>query len=184
MKIKRKYKLIFEILIFAILIFLDQFTKYLAVVNLKGQAAIIVIKDFIDLTYLENRGAAFGILQDKLILFSILTIIILGAITYFKIKIDNLVYKVNLDRKIKNKYLFLNGVLLVLFAGAIGNFIDRLRFNYVVDFVRFKFVDFPVFNVADMLITTSSVLLIILLIFVFKSSEFDYLSKNGDANAE
>lgn len=182
MKIKWKLKLLIEIFVFVFLIFLDQITKYLAVINLKGQDSIVVIKNILDLTYLENRGAAFGILQDKIILFAILTIVVLGAIIYFKIKIDKLVYKPIISNKIRKKYLFLNAVLILLLTGAIGNFIDRLRMNYVVDFLRFKFIDFPVFNVADMLVVVSSVLLMLILIFVFKSSEFEYLNNSKESN--
>jgi len=184
MKIKWKIKLVIEILVFALLMFLDQITKYLAVVNLKGHSSIVVIKGILDLTYLENRGAAFGILEDKIILFSILTIAVLGVIIYFKIKIDLLVYKQTITNKIRNKYLFLNAILILLFTGATGNFIDRIRFNYVVDFFRFGFIDFPIFNVSDILITSSSVLLIFILLFVFKSKEFDYLNNSGDSNVK
>jgi len=184
MKIKRKNKIIIEIILFVLLLFLDQITKYIAVLNLKGKSPIVVIKDFFEFIYYENSGAAFGILQDKIILFSILTIIILGVIIYFKIKIDNVLYNLSIENIVRKKYLLLSTVLIFLFAGAVGNFIDRIRFNYVVDFLRFTFIDFPIFNVADMLVTISSILLIIILIFVFKSKEFDYLNTTKETNAE
>lgn len=185
MKLQRKFKVLLEVAVLVILILLDQLTKYLAVVNLKGESPVVIIKNIVELTYLENTGAAFGILANKIILFAILTFIILGAIIYFKIKIDNLIYKKGLEKKLRMKYLFLSWVLVTLFTGAIGNFIDRIRLNYVVDFIRFKFIDFPVFNIADILITCSSVLLIIMLIFVFKSEEFDLLnSKEEETDAK
>lgn len=180
MKLKRNIKTIIEIAVFILLIITDQFTKHLAVINLKGESPVVILKDIVELTYLENTGAAFGILENKILLFSILTVIILGAVIYFKIKIDNLLYGKELAVKVRKKYLFLSWILVTLFTGAVGNFIDRIRLDYVVDFIRFKFINFPVFNVADILITCSSVLLIFLLIFVFKSSEFELLNSKRD----
>ena len=179
MKIARKLKILLEIITFIILIFFDQLTKYLAVIKLQNNESVTVIKNVINLTYLENKGAAFGIFEDKIVFFAILTIIILSAIVYFKVLIDKVLFNSIITPKIKKKYLTLSWVLVFLFSGAVGNFIDRLRFNYVVDFIQFKFINFPVFNFADILITCSSGLLIILLLFVFKTNDLEYLNKKG-----
>ena len=107
----------------------------------------------INLTYLENRGAAFGILQDKRILFVILTIAIVLYLLYYFIT------------NLKSNPLVLNIAFSLIISGALGNFYDRLFQGYVVDFIEFAFVDFPVFNIADILVTVGCGLLIIYILF-------------------
>ena len=109
---------------------------------------------------MENRGAAFGILQNKQKMFYILTIIVLIVICY-------LLYKMT-DIK-KNLLYFI--VLILIFSGAIGNFIDRLKNKYVIDFIYFKPIDFPVFNCADIYITIACFLMIIYLILENKNEK-------------
>ncbi len=107
----------------------------------------------INLTYLENRGAAFGILQDKRILFVILTIAIVLYLLYYFIT------------NLKSNPLVLNIAFSLIISGALGNFYDRLFQGYVVDFIEFAFIDFPVFNIADILVTVGCGLLIIYILF-------------------
>ena len=107
----------------------------------------------INLTYLENRGAAFGILQDKRILFVILTIAIVIYLLYYFIT------------NLKSNPLVLNIAFSLIISGALGNFYDRLFQGYVVDFIEFAFVDFPVFNIADIFVTVGCGLLIIYILF-------------------
>lgn len=107
----------------------------------------------INLTYLENRGAAFGILQDKRILFVILTISIVIYLLYYFIT------------NLKSNPLVLNIAFSLIISGALGNFYDRLFQGYVVDFIEFAFVDFPVFNIADIFVTVGCGLLIIYILF-------------------
>ena len=71
-------------------------------------------------------------------------------------------------------------ICIMLFAGGIGNFIDRVRFNYVVDFFYFKLIDFPIFNVADIYVSVSCVFLAILIIFFYKDKDFDFLGKKKE----
>ena len=111
----------------------------------------------LNLTYLENRGAAFGILQDNRIFFILLTIVIVAGLIYYFIKN----YKTNPQ--------ILNIALAFVISGAIGNFYDRLIQGYVVDFLEFAFVKFPVFNVADTFVTVGSFLIIIYLLFFEES---------------
>lgn len=144
------------ILIIIIGVFLDRVSKVYAVNNFIENP---IQGNFLNFTYLENRGAAFGILQDSRLFFIILTIaIVVGLIYYF---VKN--YKTNPK--------ILNIALALIISGALGNFYDRLFQGYVVDFLEFAFVRFPVFNVADILVTVGSFLIIIYLLFFEESKE-------------
>lgn len=140
------------------MVFLDQLTKYLAVIKLKNSDSFKIIKNVLELTYTENTGAAFGILEGMQWLFYILTVVVLIFILYLynKTKID------------KRFYVF-DTSLVLIFSGAIGNFIDRIRLKYVVDFIYFVPINFPVFNVADICITIGCVLLFLSLLIVNKN---------------
>ena len=118
------------------LIAFDQLTKYLAVIFLKGKAAFPVIKNVFELMYLENRGAAFGMMQGKLAFFIPLTLCMCALFVFIYIKLP-------FDRK----FNFMRIVICFIFAGAIGNFIDRTVHGYVIDFLSFVLINFPVFNV-------------------------------------
>lgn len=151
------------LIISILLIVLDQWTKSLAVAHLKGQEAIVLWEGVFELRYLENRGAAFGILQNQRMFFLILTILILAGITYIYLK------RIPMERR----FLWLDVIAVLFFAGAIGNFIDRLVQNFVVDFFYFCLIDFPIFNVADIYVTVAAFLLIALGFFYYKEEDFD-----------
>ena len=127
----------------------DRLTKIYAVNNFMEKS---IDGKLINLTYLENRGAAFGILQDKRLVFIILTTAIVLYLLYYFVK------------NIKTSPIILNLSLAMIISGAIGNFYDRLIQGYVVDFLEFSFVKFPVFNVADILVTVGCALMIIYII--------------------
>lgn len=148
-----------------LLTFLDQWTKHLAVTHLAGQESITLIRGVFQLQYLENRGAAFGILQNKLWIFVILTIVYLFVAVFIYFKIPR-----------RKKYLMLHIIAVLLTAGALGNFIDRIRLGYVVDFFYFSLIDFPIFNVADILVVVSFILLAICILFVYKEEDFSFLN--------
>ena len=136
-----------------VLILLDQLTKKWAVSSLRGHDDIILIRGVLQL-----RGAAFGILKDSRLFFIILTVLFAVVITVFYVSYY------------KRQHASMALVLLYSFltAGAIGNFIDRLLHGFVVDFIYFSLIDFPVFNVADIYITCSCVFVII---YVFLSEK-------------
>ena len=130
---------------------LDRITKLWAVNSLMGQKDITIIKDFFDLSYLENRGAAFGIFQGKAYLLAAVTLVILVFLF------------VNYLRS-KNKTKIFTWSTGLIISGAVGNLIDRLTLGYVVDFVTLHYKNsyyFPSFNVADMCITFGTGLLIL-----------------------
>lgn len=150
----------------AFLIFLDQITKYMAQSGLKDQPAIPIIKDVFELSYVENRGAAFGIMQNQQWFFIVMTAAVLAVLAWFFHKIP-----------VERRYLPLSGCMTTLTAGAIGNLIDRVRLNYVVDFFYFKLINFPVFNVADIYVVVSIILLALLILFYYKEDELDQIMK-------
>ncbi len=172
MKTSSKSKGLFillDVLFFILLVILDQITKNLAVVYLKDKPAYVIWDGVFELHYLENSGAAFGMLQNQKILFVTIAAVILVIIGYVLIKLP------------RNKHFAMLEMLLVLIAsGAVGNMIDRVQFNYVVDFFYFKLIDFPIFNVADIYVSVSCVLLAILVIFFYKDDDFDFLGKKKE----
>lgn len=144
-------------ILFVILVAIDQVTKYIAIINLKGKNEVVIIDKWLHFTYVENSGAAFGIFQNATILFTILTIIIVFGIMWYMLKESN------------NIGVFLKFSLVMIIAGAIGNLIDRIRLGYVVDFIYSPLgglYNFPVFNFADIYVTCSAILLIIYLLFI------------------
>ena len=168
------------------MIFLDQITKWLAVVNLKDKPAFVIWKDVFELHYLENQSAAFGVdflsiiqrifqfqyfidhpdvfLKVRMAFFTVLTIlvVILFIVMYFKIPWNK-------------HFMWLKVILLLFVAGAIGNLIDRMCQNYVVDFFYFKLINFPIFNVADIYVTVAAIMFIVLCLFYYKEEDFEFL---------
>lgn len=139
---------IFFIVGISLLVFLDQLTKWLVVLKLKPIHDLPIIKDVFHLTYVENRGAAFGILEGKHLFFVITTVTIFIFLTvyYFRLPSGRI-------------YHWMRLALVLLGAGAIGNLIDRIRHGYVVDFLYFKLIDFPVFNIADICVVVGVAIL-------------------------
>ena len=131
-----------------VLVCIDQFTKYLVVGHLKDRPAYVLIRNIFQLEYLENRGAAFGILQNQRVFF------------YSKVPMER-------------KYLPLRICAVLIVGGAFGNCIDRIRLNYVVDFFYFKLIDFPIFNVADIYVTVAAFLLVILILVYYKEEDLE-----------
>ncbi|HDT8027818.1 TPA: signal peptidase II, partial [Enterococcus faecalis] len=123
-------------LISALLVGLDQWSKYLTVQNISLGETKEFIPGFLSLTHLRNTGAAWSLLEGKMIFFYVITVIVSVVIIYLLIK------------NYKKSIWYSVGLSFVL-AGAIGNFIDRVRLGYVVDMLQTDFMNFPIFNVAD-----------------------------------
>ena len=154
-------------MLFVILVIADQLTKHLAVVKLKNQAAYNLINGILEFNYLENRGAAFGVLQNQKYFFVFVALIFIGVIVFVLIKVPT-----------QKKYYSLNILLVMIAAGAVGNMIDRVRYDYVVDFIYLVCIQFPIFNVADIYVTTATVILVFQILFVYKTNDFNFLSFN------
>ena len=147
---------------------LDQWTKWLAVTHLKDKEAFVLWEGIFELRYLENRGAAFGMLQNQRMVFLVLTVVIMAGTLWIYQKLPQ-------TRRFIPLRLTAAGIL----AGAAGNMTDRLIHGYVVDFLYFSLIDFPIFNVADIYVTVSSFLLLLLYFFFYREEEFDFLSGKG-----
>ncbi len=138
--------MIMYLLISPALIVVDRVSKWLTVDYLKSADSVDLIPDVLSLTYVENRGAAFGILQDARWLFVVVTVAVLVALGVYIV------------RSKPEARLFRWAVTLI-YAGALGNLIDRIAFGYVVDMIREHFFDFPVFNFADCCIVVGTAVL-------------------------
>lgn len=135
--------------IIAAVVILDQITKFVASTLLDPGEIISFIPSILSFRYHENKGAAWGMLADhRWIFMSVSTIAIVAILTFLIIKK-------------KNNPLLLNLSLAFFAGGGIGNMIDRVYLGYVVDFIRFDFIEFPIFNVADSFITIGAILIIL-----------------------
>jgi signal peptidase II len=130
-------------IVVASVIILDQITKYLALKLLQLNTPLVLLKNFFNLTLVHNRGAAFGMFQNQLLMFVASSILAIAIILF------------SLRNK-KNTLMFKLSLSLIL-GGAIGNLIDRIRFGFVIDFLDFRV--WPVFNLADSFITVAAILL-------------------------
>jgi len=165
--LSKKTLICLDIFLIVFLTVVDQITKIL-VTPLKTKDAIVIIKDVFEIRYLENHGAAFGMMQNQKIIFLIITAVVLTLISYFIAKIPE-----------EKKFIKLNISLAIIIAGAIGNLIDRVYFSYVRDFLYFKLIDFPIFNIADCYITIATAWLAIMILFFYKDEDFKFLSKKN-----
>ncbi len=166
-KINRNLSMIFATVLIVVLSLIDQYTKLLAVDYLKDSSDFILIPGVLQLHYLENTGAAFSILEGKQMFFAILTPILLVALAV-------VLFKMPQDKK----YLPLDYIIIFLIAGAIGNYIDRISNNYVVDFIYFSLINFPVFNVADIYVTCAVFALLIAILFVYKDEDLEEIKNS------
>lgn len=153
-------KAIAGILIILVLVLLDQLSKQAAVEYLKNSPDLILIPGVLQLHYLENTGAAFSLLEGKMTLFYITTPILAALLAYLYLRTPA-----------RKRYLPLLIVYLFLIAGALGNLIDRILYQYVIDFIYFSLINFPVFNVADIYVTCSTVVLFLLILFYFQDMD-------------
>ncbi len=158
------------ILISILLIAIDQISKFLAITHLKGTNGISIIDGVFKLQYLENRGAAFGIFEGRQWFLLGVTILLTLLLAYVYTKINTV-----------DKFSGFSYCIIFIFAGAIGNLIDRIYHGFVVDFLYFELIDFAIFNIADSYITVSVVILFALMLFKYKEDDIDELfSKVGN----
>lgn len=162
---KKKILLLVDIIAIVLLIALDQFTKYLAVQNLESKPPVKLINGVLELNFLMNTGAAFGLLKDQKVFFVLVAVLILFIIAYVLFRLPD-----------DKKYNVMHVLLVMIASGAAGNMIDRIKNNYVVDFIYFSLINFPIFNVADIYVTVATFVLVILFLFYYKENDFDFLS--------
>ncbi len=170
-KIFSYIKLLIFILFF---VFMDQWTKYMATIRLKGNDDVIIIKDVLHLHYLDggNTGAAWGLLSGKINLFILFTVIAIIIISVFIYNLQNLIENNN-DAFNSKRFIFLKYMMALLIAGAVGNLIDRIINGYVIYFIYFKLINFPIFNVADCYVTISCLFIVLICLFKIREDEFN-----------
>jgi len=134
-----------------LLIVLDQLVKWAIVSNIKIGEVKGFIPSIMSLTYLQNTGAAFSILENQQWLFTIITLLVIGGAIWYLIK------------NIKGSFWLISGLTLII-AGGLGNFIDRLRQGFVVDMFQVDFINFAVFNVADTYLTIGVLIMLLVII--------------------
>ncbi len=128
----------------------DYFTKLIAVSRLKGEDPVPLIRGILRFSYVENPGAAWGMLANHRWVFMVFSVLAIAAIAVYLIRRD--------------PPILLCVSLSLILSGGIGNMIDRTFRGSVVDFIEFYLFEFPVFNVADCLVVIGSGLLIVWLI--------------------
>ena len=142
------------VLVICLLVSVDQLTKWLAVVYLSESADKVFIPGFVGFTYHENPGAAWGMLQNHRWVFMVTSTVAIIAIMIY------------LAKNRKSLHPLSVAAFTLIVAGGVGNMIDRVLIGYVVDFINFLFIDFPVFNFADMCVTVGAAIMIVWLLFV------------------
>ena len=157
--------------VMAVTVFLDQLTKYLTILHLKPIDTLPIIEDVFHLTYVENTGAAFGMMKDARWVFMITsTVAILAILGY-------MFYRTCVQ---KEKMPWMEALSLsFILGGGIGNMIDRTTLGYVVDMIDCRFINFAVFNVADCFVTVGAGLLFIGLLLEFRREELKEKAKSA-----
>ena len=158
-------------------VFLDQLTKYLTVLHLKPIDTLPIIEDVLHLTYVENTGAAFGMMKDARWVFMVTsTAAIIGILGY-------MIRRVYIK---KEKMPWMEALSLSLIVGGgIGNMIDRTMLGYVVDMIDCRFINFAVFNVADSFVCIGAGLMILyLIILTVKEYKAEKAAKSALAEGE
>ena len=155
---------LFDVLV---LVGLDQYTKWLATGHLKGREPYVILEGVFELHYSENRGAAFGMLQGKQGFFFVIALAVCLLAGYAMWRMAGTGNR---------RYLRLGLFVTTVTAGAVGNMVDRVMQGYVVDFLYFKLINFPIFNVADIYVTVSAACLALLVGFYYKEEELQIFS--------
>lgn len=144
------------IIIIAASVILDQITKMLVVNGMTLYESIPLIKNVLSFTYIHNYGAAWGMLSDHRWVFIVVTALAIIVMPIFLYKYRNLHWMFGLS-------------LSLIIGGAIGNMIDRVFLGYVVDFIQATFIDFPVFNVADICVVCGAIMMFVYVAFIDKT---------------
>lgn len=140
-----------SLIVGAVLVIIDQIIKYFISAYLQPVGSVSVIDNIFSLTYVENKGVAFGMFSDMRWIFVALTSILLVIIIFYMLK-----------KRPKGKFFYVCAALII--GGGIGNLIDRIFYGYVIDYLSLSFFP-PVCNFADYCITAGTIMLVIYLLF-------------------
>lgn len=152
------------LIIAALVVAVDQIIKFFVVSNLKPVGTIKVIDGVFNLTYVENRGVAFGMFKDMRWFFVVITLLFIAAIVFYMFK-----------QRPEGKLFYVLAGLII--GGGVGNLIDRLLYGYVIDYLSLSFFP-PVCNFADYCITGGVIVLAVYILFKSAAKEKDKVSKN------
>ena len=141
----------FSLIVGAVLVVIDQVIKYFVSAYLQPVGSVSVIDNLFSLTYVENKGVAFGMFSDMRWVFVALTSVLLAFIIFYMFK-----------KRPKGKFFYICAALII--GGGIGNLIDRIFYGYVIDYLSLSFFP-PVCNFADYCITAGTIMLVIYLLF-------------------
>lgn len=148
-----------------ILLALDQITKHLAILHLKDRPPFVVIDGVLEFQYLENTGSAFSLFRDQKIFILLMGFLVMAVLLFVLFRLP-----------VKKRFLPAHILLSALIAGALGNIVDRVRFGFVVDFISFVLIHFPVFNAADCYIVVCTICIFLLFLFYYQEEELDFLN--------
>lgn len=166
---KKSIILILNLFLLIFIVTVDQLTKILSqkylIYNTKN-----IIDNILSLTYVENKGVAFGILSGRNLFIIILTSLI--ALITIRLFLNALNLK-------KYNFCFLSNMI---FAGFLGNFIDRIRFGFVIDFLSLDFINFPIFNIADIFVTIPTFIIMIYILKLEDNEIYSLFSLKGGNN--
>lgn len=156
----------YAFLVAIIALFADQTVKNIIAQNMLLNEKITILNNVLSITKIYNTGAAFGIFQNKTLFLALFSaVIIIGIFVYLV--------------KNRNSLNFINKTAWgLILGGTIGNFIDRLSLKYVLDFIRLDFINFPIFNIADICINCGAALLIIYILFASSDNQQQAEIKN------
>lgn len=157
---KKSHYYLFAVAEMFLFVLLDQISKYAAVLYLKNREGVTIIPDIFELYYLENRGAAWGILENARFFFLITAVILVSLIFWYYRKVPS-----------GQHWNLCRFLMIMLASGAVGNAIDRFVHGYVIDFLYFSAINFPVFNVADCYVTVS----IVLFLFFYRKEVYEWI---------
>lgn len=143
-----------------LLVAVDQITKYMALTQLKPIGSVTFIDGFMDFTFVENIGAAFGIFSGKTWLLLVISIIICAVLVWAMTKMPK-----------TKEYRKLRVTFVLILSGAVGNIIDRALRGYVVDFFEFTFIKWPVFNMADIYVVVGTIVMAVIIMFFMKDEK-------------
>lgn len=136
-----------ESIVFAIVLFLDQLSKIIVALTLPSGQSATVIPKWLYITHTHNSGTIWGIAQGSNLIFAIIAVAVVCLVLFLSPKITST--------------LFSKICLGAILGGAIGNLVDRIFRGFVIDFIEFRIINFPVFNVADIGIVCGAILLAI-----------------------
>ena len=162
---KKAFMLLIDVLLCVLLVWFDQFTKGLAISRLKGRSAYSLIDGVLELQYLENHGMAFGMLQNQKVFILFVGVIFMLVLLFFLLKMPE-----------SGKFRVIHVLMVFIISGGLGNMLDRMRLDHVVDFISFVLINYPIFNVADIYVVCATIGLFIMFLFVLKEKDLEFLN--------